>query len=105
MLRYRVEVGRVDGVGPGNLVGAIANEAGIDSQYIGQINIEHNFTTVDLPEKMSADALKTLENTRVMGKQLRISRDTGGGRSSGGGRSGGKKGGFDKRNKGGKRRG
>ncbi|WP_084422733.1 DEAD/DEAH box helicase [Rubripirellula obstinata] len=113
MLRYRVEVGKVDGVGPGNLVGAIANEAGIDSQYIGQISIEHNFTTVDLPEKMSADALKTLEQTWVMGKQLRISRDTGG-RSSGGGRSGGarrdkggyggKKGGFGKRKGGGKRR-
>lgn len=118
MLRYRVEVGRVDGVGPGNLVGAIANEAGIDSQYIGQISIEHNFTTVDLPEKMPADALKTLEQTRVMGKQLRISRDTGGPRAgggrSGGGRSGGprrekggyggKKGGFGKRKGGGKRR-
>ena len=114
MLRYRVEVGKVDGVGPGNLVGAIANEAGIDSQYIGQISIEQNFTTVDLPEKMSAEALKTLEQTWVMGKQLQISRDTGS-RSSGGGRSGGprrdkggyggKKGGFDKRKGGGKRRG
>jgi ATP-dependent RNA helicase DeaD len=118
MLRYRVEVGKVDGVGPGNLVGAIANEAGIDSQYIGQINIEHHFTTVDLPEKMSAEALKTLEQTWVMGKQLRISRDTGGPPSRGGrggpgaggprrdkGGFGGKKGGFDKRKKGGKRRG
>ena len=117
MRRYRVEVGKVDGVRPGNLVGAIANEAGIDSQYIGQINIEHRFTTVDLPDKLSSDVLSTLENTRVMGKQLRISADTGGPRNGGGGhgggghggggrpnrgKSGGKKG-FDKRKKGGNR--
>lgn len=117
MRRYRVEVGKVDGVRPGNLVGAIANEAGIDSQYIGQINIEHRFTTVDLPDKLSSEVLSTLENTRVMGKQLRISADTGGpssgGPSSGGPRSAGGgrphrgkpagKKGFDKRKKGGNR--
>lgn len=78
MQRFRVEVGRVDGVRPGNLVGAIANEAGIDSEFIGPINIQTNFTTVDLPEGMPADIFQTLQNTWVMGKQLRISRDQGG---------------------------
>ena len=73
----------------GNLVGAIANEAGLDSQYIGPIHIEQNFTTVDLPADMTAEAMQTLKKTRVMGKQLLISRDTGGSSRSGGYSGGG----------------
>lgn len=87
MGRYRVEVGRVDGVRPGNLVGAIANEAGIDSQYIGPIQIQHDFTIVDLPAQMPDGAFQTLQQTRVMGKPLRISVDKGPGRRGGGGSS------------------
>ncbi|WP_246146039.1 DEAD/DEAH box helicase [Rubripirellula lacrimiformis] len=91
MQRFRVEVGRTDGVKPGNLVGAIANEAGIESEFIGPISIQNDFTTVDLPEGMPNDIFQTLSNTWVMGKQLRISRDTGGaGRSFGNRHQGGK---------------
>ncbi len=79
MQRFRVEVGRTDGVKPGNLVGAIANEAGIDSEFIGPISIQDHFTTVDLPEGMPNDIFNTLQNTWVMGKKLNLSRDMGGG--------------------------
>lgn len=79
MQRFRVEVGHADGVKPGNLVGAIANEAGIDSEFIGPISIQGNFTTVDLPEGMPEDIFQTLQRTWVMGKQLQISRDMGAG--------------------------
>ncbi|MGB7327787.1 MAG: helicase-related protein, partial [Rubripirellula sp.] len=77
MQRFRVEVGRVDGVKPGNLVGAIANEAGIEGEFIGPISIQDHFTTIDLPEGMPNDIFNTLQNTWVMGKKLNISRDMG----------------------------
>ena len=50
MERYRLEVGHVHGVKPGNIVGAIANEAEIDSEYIGRVEIFDDYSTVDLPE-------------------------------------------------------
>ncbi len=73
MQRFRVDVGRADGVKPGNLVGAIANEAGINGEFIGPIDIQHNYTTVDLPAGMPNEIFQTLRNTWVAGKQLNIS--------------------------------
>lgn len=76
MDRYRIEVGRDDGVKPGNIVGAIANEAGIEGQYIGPINIYDAYSTIDLPEGMPRDVYQTLQKVRVTGKQLRLRRAT-----------------------------
>ena len=50
METYRIEVGHMHGVKPANIVGAIANEAGLESRYIGRIDIQHDHTTLDLPE-------------------------------------------------------
>ncbi|TWT76707.1 ATP-dependent RNA helicase DeaD [Planctomycetes bacterium CA13] len=72
MQRFRVEVGHVDGLKPGNLVGAIANEAGIEGQFIGPIDIQTHYTTVDLPEGMPNEIFQTLRRTWVVGKQLDI---------------------------------
>lgn len=92
MLRYRIEVGRNDGVAPRNIVGAIANEAGIESEFIGPIKIYPHFSTVDLPEGMPKDIYQTLQRTWVSGKQLRMRPDRGPGQGdrSGGFRKGGK---------------
>lgn len=73
MCRYRVEVGHDDDVKPGNLVGAIANEAEIESCYIGAIDIYDNFSTVDLPAGMPAETYRILKNARVCGKKINIS--------------------------------
>ena len=78
MLRYRIEVGRRDGVRPGNIVGAVANEAGLDGEFIGPIKIYDSFSTIDLPEGMPSDIYESLQRTWVSGKQLRISVDKGG---------------------------
>ena len=75
MIRYRIQVGWRDGVKPGNIVGAIANEAGIDGQYIGPIDINHGYSTIDLPEGMPGEIFRTLQRTRVAGQQLKISID------------------------------
>jgi ATP-dependent RNA helicase DeaD len=71
---FRVEVGRVHGVKPGNLVGAIANEIGLDSKLIGQINIQNEFSTIYLPSGMPRDVFKVLGRAWVVGRQLRISK-------------------------------
>jgi len=74
MERYRIEVGHTHGVKPGNIVGAIANEAGLESRYIGRIDIQEDYSTVDLPEGMPKDIFKMLKKVWVSGQQLRISR-------------------------------
>ena len=71
--RYRIEVGHNDKVKPGNIVGAIANEAGLESQHIGQIKIFDEYSLVDLPEGMPKEIYKDLKKAWVSGKQLRIS--------------------------------
>jgi ATP-dependent RNA helicase DeaD len=76
METFRVEVGKVHGVKPGNLVGAVANEIGLDSQLIGPIRIHHDFSTIDLPSGMPRDAFKVLGRAWVVGRQLRISKST-----------------------------
>jgi len=73
MSRYRVEVGHDDDVKPGNLVGAIANEADIDSCYIGAIDIYDTFSTIDLPAGMPGETFRILKNARVCGKKINIS--------------------------------
>ena len=74
MERFRLEVGNAHGAAPGNIVGAIANEAGIDSQYIGRISIDEEFSLVDLPEGMPKAIFNDLRKARVCGQPLRISR-------------------------------
>ncbi len=77
MQTYRIEVGRADGVSPGNIVGAIANEADIESRYIGHIRLFDNFSTVDLPAGMPEETLRTLQKTRVCNKPLKMRIDEG----------------------------
>ena len=74
MERYRLEVGHQHEVMPGNIVGAIANEAGLDSQYIGRITIHDDHSLVDLPEDMPKDIFNDLKKTRVASQALKISR-------------------------------
>ena len=75
MQRFRVEVGHIHKVMPGNLVGAIANEAGIDSQHIGRINIFDDHSTIDLPADMPEDTYASLKKVWVAGQTLNISRE------------------------------
>jgi len=77
MVRYKIDVGRKDDAKPGNIVGAIANEAGMDAKFIGHIKIHDNFSTVDLPEDMPKDIFNHLKSTWVCGKKLNISVDGG----------------------------
>jgi ATP-dependent RNA helicase DeaD len=75
MQTYRIEVGYQHGVKPGNIVGAIANEGGIESKHIGRIEIFDDFTVLDMPQDLDAEKLSLLAGIRVAGQALRISRD------------------------------
>jgi ATP-dependent RNA helicase DeaD len=83
MERFRIEVGHVHGVKPGNIVGAIANEAGLDGRHIGAIEIDNDFSLIDLPVGMPREIFRDLKKVWVCGQQLRISR-LGKGNESGG---------------------
>ncbi|MFZ9036664.1 MAG: DEAD/DEAH box helicase [Gammaproteobacteria bacterium] len=72
MDRFRIEVGHDHKVKPGNIVGAIANEADIDSKYIGRIDIFDDHSLVDLPEGMPKELLNQLKQVRVAGQRLNI---------------------------------
>ncbi|HIB28560.1 MAG TPA: DEAD/DEAH box helicase [Candidatus Thioglobus sp.] len=72
MRRYKIEVGNNNNIKPGNILGAIANEADMDSEYIGSIQIFDNFSTVDLPDEMPKETFAILGKTTVNGKRLNI---------------------------------
>lgn len=73
LLQYRVEVGKAHNMEPGNLVGAIANEAGLDAQFIGRIEINDDHSFIELPEGMPKEIFRDLKKVWVSGQQLRIS--------------------------------
>lgn len=74
MERFRLAVGYADEVRPGHIVGAIANEADIGSDYIGHIEIYDDFSTVDLPADMPPETFAHLKTVWVCQRQLAISR-------------------------------
>ncbi len=74
METFRIEVGSVHGIKPGNIVGAIANEAGIEGVHIGRVDIREDHSYVDLPKGMPKQIFKQLQKVRVAGRELRISR-------------------------------
>jgi len=76
MQRYRVEVGHRDRVKPGNLVGAIAGETGLQGRLIGRIQIFDNHSLVDLPKGMPEDVFNNLRSLRVMNRELQITTAT-----------------------------
>ncbi|MDX8387270.1 MAG: DEAD/DEAH box helicase [Ghiorsea sp.] len=112
--RFRLSVGSNLDVRPANIVGAIANEAGIDSEFINNITVRDDHSTVDLPEGMPDSILKTLKKARIAGQQIEIEkievgsgggsdrprRNIRGGRPGGGGRG---RGGNDRGGRGGDR--
>ncbi|WP_434353385.1 DEAD/DEAH box helicase [Psychrobacter sp. HD31] len=104
MENYRLGVGYRDNIKPGHIVGAIANEAGIEGYNIGPINISDNHTDVMLPKGMPAEVLKHLQKTRINGKLSQIEQmdaDTSASEGNNRKRSGGKdrRGNQERRNK------
>ncbi|KAA9134169.1 DEAD/DEAH box helicase [Marinihelvus fidelis] len=71
---YRIEVGKRHGVKPGNIVGAIANVAGLDGRLIGHIDIQYDHSYVDMPSGMPDGIYQDLRKLKIAGKRLDITR-------------------------------
>lgn len=69
---FRIDVGKVHGVKPGNIVGAIANEAGLQSRFITGLKIHDDHSTVRLPKGMSKEVVQDLTKAWVCGRQLNL---------------------------------
>ncbi len=74
MERFRIAVGQQHGVQAREIVGAVANEAGIEGEFIGMISIQDSYSTIDLPEGMPKAILKHLRKTRIKGVSLEMAR-------------------------------
>ncbi len=72
MARFRIAVGKRDGVRPGNIVGAVINEARIESDEIGPIQIHQSYSTIDLPSDKGSKIMGMLKETRVSGRLMKI---------------------------------
>jgi ATP-dependent RNA helicase DeaD len=64
--------GRTAGIRPGDLVGAIANEAGLNSHMIGPIKIADQFSLVNVPEEVAQGVIKALGRTRIKGQKVTV---------------------------------
>ncbi|WP_454978376.1 DEAD/DEAH box helicase [Corynebacterium propinquum] len=96
---YRLAVGKRQHVRPGSIVGALANEGGLNSKDFGRINIGADHTIVELPKNLDPAVLDRLSDTRISGELIKIRKDhgapnrggfQGGGRQNRGARKGGK---------------
>jgi ATP-dependent RNA helicase DeaD len=82
---YRLEVGEFHGAQKGDIVGAIANEVGIDPQNMGKIRMFKDHTFIDLPKDMPREIFEALKTVWVQGHQMNISVDKGRPRPGGAG--------------------
>jgi len=94
---YRIEVGKEHGAGPGNIVGAIANETGLSGDLIGGIKMFPVFSIIELPAGLSQQELNLIARVRVAGRKLEIKEDVFGARQEEKPHSRGEKPGFRER--------
>jgi ATP-dependent RNA helicase DeaD len=71
---YRIEIGRTHGVLPGNIVGALANEGGLDGSEINGIDIQPMYTILRLPQGMQPSVLEHLKSVKIKGRMMQIAR-------------------------------
>jgi ATP-dependent RNA helicase DeaD len=75
MAKIFIGAGREAGVRPQDLVGAIANEAGVAGGLIGAIQISDRFSVVEVPGELAAQVIKALGKTTLRGKKVQVRRD------------------------------
>ncbi|MDX8397968.1 MAG: DEAD/DEAH box helicase [Mariprofundaceae bacterium] len=75
MERFRIEAGADHDVHKGNIVGAVANESGIENEFIGHIEVYDHYSTIDLPAGMPNHILKTLQEARVGNRKMQMTRE------------------------------
>lgn len=86
-VRLFVAVGEKDGVGPGDLLGAIAGEAGVEGSQVGKIDIRDTFSLVEVIPGVADKIIRSLNGTTIRGRAVRVDHDRGSPRGRGGGSS------------------
>jgi ATP-dependent RNA helicase DeaD len=74
---YRIDVGRKHRVEPRQIVGALANEGGLDRRDFGAITIRSDFSLVELPAELSSATWAKLKETRIGGRPIKLRKDAG----------------------------
>lgn len=72
MAKLHIAAGRAAGIRPGDLVGAIANEAGLDSRVLGAIEVTDKFSLVEVPREMADGIIDALSRTRIKGHKVAV---------------------------------
>ena len=72
MATLHFSAGKNASIRPGDFVGAIANEAGLNSNVIGPIKISDDFSLVKVPEELAQEIMKVLGRTRIKGKKVKV---------------------------------
>jgi ATP-dependent RNA helicase DeaD len=75
MVRVYISAGRNVGLRPADLVGAIANEAGVSAREIGAIEIEERFSLVEISDNIADDAIRALRGTSLRGQKVTVRKD------------------------------
>ena len=75
MTRLFVAAGREAGISPRDLVGVIANQAGVPGQDIGGIEISERFSIVEVPEEIADYVIENVNGTRIRGRRVAVRRD------------------------------
>jgi ATP-dependent RNA helicase DeaD len=75
IVRLFVSIGRKAGVRPADLVGAIANESGINARMIGSIEISDNFSLVEVPDDQADDIIGALKDATIRGTRVKVRRE------------------------------
>ncbi len=76
---FRIEVGSEDRVEVRNILGAVTNETGLRSRFVGQIRIYPKYSTIELPDDLPKNMIEHLKKVYVGKKQMKISRSRGDG--------------------------
>ncbi|HXT65744.1 MAG TPA: DEAD/DEAH box helicase [Nitrospiraceae bacterium] len=72
MAKVYIGAGREAGIRPGDLVGAIANESGLNSNVIGAVEVMDRFSLVEVPEVLAREIIETLSRTRIKGQKVAV---------------------------------
>ena len=72
MVKVYIGAGKEAGIRPGDLVGAIANEAGLNSNVIGAVEVMDRFSLVEVPEVLAREIIEALNRTRVKGQKVAV---------------------------------
>ena len=72
MVRLFVNIGKNQNVKPGDILGAIAGEAGIPGRMVGSIDMYDNYTFVEVPGDDARTVMKAMKNAKIKGKSVRM---------------------------------